>query len=127
MTETNNNRVMEQSEGSLLCVEAADAVTLDYYQNFYLPPLEKIFAKFGHASILFYYPDRDSFPGWSEEAADLNIQKLTEFGRKIQKVALVDPPEKVASRWNLLSPLISGDIKIFGKGQLDQALAWIKE
>lgn len=126
MTVTNNNRIMKQTEGPLLCVEAADAVTLDYYQNHYLPPLEKIFAEFGHASILFYYPDRESFPGWSEEAADLNIQKLTEFGRKISKVALIDPPEKVASRWTLLQPLISGEIRIFGHGQLDDAMTWIK-
>ena len=122
----NKNRIMEQSEGPLLCVEAADAVTLDYYKNFYLPPLERIFAEFGHASILFYYPDRESFPGWSEEAADLNIEKLTEFGRKIRKVALIDPPEKVASRWKLLLPLISGELKIFGHGQLDDALAWVE-
>ncbi len=121
------NRILEQSEGPLLCIEVKEPVRLDAYKNSYLPHIEKNLAEFDHLDMLFYYPDRENFLGWEEEAADLNLQKFTEFGRKVHKIALVDAPEKVVLRWNLMQPLFGGEVKTFEKDQFDQALAWVKD
>ena len=117
---------MPQSEGNVLCIEAKDIVTLDYYTNIFLKNLCKIFEDYGDARLLFYYPDPDNFPGWESAAAELDLSKFAEYSGRITKVALIDPPEKVSQRWDFRLPLLGGEFREFEKGELDQALDWIK-
>lgn len=120
------NRVMEESEGPVLCLEVTTKVTLDAYQNMYIPALSDIFERFGEVRVLYYYPNPENFPGWEEEAAVEDFKNFTEYGHHVKKIALVNAPDKVAQRWDLLSPLLGGPVHEFGKDEFDKALQWIK-
>ena len=120
------NRIMEESDGPVLCLEVTKPVTVDGYTKMYWPELESRFNQYGYAKILFHYTDPASFPGWESGAAELDMNRFAEYGRNIKKVALIDAPAKVVQRWELMRQMLGGEIRIFKTDEFDIALDWIK-
>ncbi len=125
MTEK-ENRLMEESEGPVLCIEVNSGVSSKLYNDMYLPAWKKAVEKYGEIRILFYYPTPDQFPGWEEKTAKQDLAHYTEHGRELKKVALVNAPSKVTQRWDLLTPLLGGNVREFEKTDFQEALKWIK-
>lgn len=120
------NRIMEESEGSLLCFEVIHPVMLDSYNSIYADVVTKLYEEYGEVRLLFFYPDPDNFPGWDPQAAAEDLQNHTKRGHIIKKVALINAPAKVAQRWQLIQPLLGGPAREFGEGKFDEALEWVK-
>ncbi len=125
MTEKTNHK-MPESEGPLLCVEINAPITLEAYNDLYIPAMREIFEKYGEVRALYYYPDPDSCVTWEEKAAALDLQLTADKGHHVKKVALVNPPEKVIVRWMIKQPLLGGEVKIFDQSDLKEAVVWAK-
>ena len=120
------NRIMEESEGPVLCIEISQPVTLEAYNSMYIPALTKIFLEYGEVRVLYSYTDPENFPGWEPAAAEQDFENLTRHSQHAKKIALVDAPAKVVQRWRVMEPLLGGPVREFKKEQFDEALAWIK-
>ena len=120
------NKIMPESEGPVLCLEVTQPVLLEAYNNMYIPALTSIYEQYGEVRILYYYPSPENFPGWEETAAAQDLKNFTEHGHNVKKVALVNAPNKVAQRWDLMSPLLGGEVREFSVEEFDTALKWIK-
>ena len=117
---------MSESSDSVLCLEVSHKVTHESYNNLYLPALRKIFEKYGEVRILYFYPDPERFPGWEESAAKQDLENVIEYGKHVGKIALVDAPDMVKKRWDLISPLLRGEVRNFSGKDLEKAVAWIQ-
>ncbi len=120
------SRILPESEGPVLALEINEPVTFEIYNNFYLPALRDLFTRYNEVRVLYFYPAPDTFPGWEMEAADLDLKMKTEYGHFAKKVALVNAPPSAVQRWTLVKPLIGGEVKIYKKEELQDALAWVK-
>ncbi len=124
MSDANTNRILPETEGNLLCVEIGERVTLKDYQEIFEPAMKTLFGAHDSARAVISYTR--PFLGWDLDAAEYDIAMMTKLGRKVTKVALVHPPETVINRWQLLKPLLSGEVRIFQEGELNDALTWAK-
>lgn len=124
MTEAKYNRILPESEGNILCLEIGERVTLKNYQEIFEPAMKEILAHHTDARAVISYTR--PFLGWDIDAAEHDIQTMTAVGRNVKKVALVHPPESVISRWQILTPLLGGEVKVFEDGQFKDALDWVK-
>ena len=123
----NENIIMPESKGNVLCIEVRGLVTYDYYIGMYLKNLRKILQDFGKARLLFYYPDPDHFLGWETKAADVDFSTFNDYAKDIEKIAIVNTPAIVSQRWDFRLPLLGGEFREFEKKEdLSEALAWIK-
>jgi hypothetical protein len=120
------NRLMDESGGSLLCIEVHREVEYDYYTGKYLPEWDRIFGEYGELRLLFYYPEPELFIGWDERAAEMDFERHLQRGREVRRVALINPPDQVRARWHILKALIGGELRVFDPEEREAALAWVK-
>lgn len=124
MTEAKYNRILPESEGNILCLEIGERVTLRNYQEIFEPAMKNILAHHPEARAVISYTR--PFLGWDIDAAEHDIHTMANVGRNVKKVALIHPPESVINRWQILTPLLGGEVRIFEEGQFDEALAWVR-
>jgi hypothetical protein len=121
MTE-NNSHLMPETEGPLLCYEVTGHVTTEQYLDF-LARVKANISTYGEFRLLLVY---DDFQGWQEQAAEMDVSLYVEYGKYFKKFCLVGPPDKEIMSKMIASSMISGELKIFAKGQFAAALAWVK-
>ncbi len=122
------NKIMPESEGNLLCIEVRGLVTYEYYIEIYLKSLKQILQDFGKARLLFFYPDPENFIGWEKKAADIDFSTFNEYAKKIEKTAIINPPKSVSQRWDFRMPILGGEFHEFEKAEdLPAAIEWIKK
>ena len=119
-----NNRILPESEGNILCIEIRDKISTDFYHNTLEPAIGKILIENEYIKLLIVHMAPS--PGWEEEAAEKDLRNLAELGHRVQKIALINPPEKTIIKWTTLQPLLSGPVKIFERENMEDALVWIK-
>lgn len=122
--ELKKNRVLPESQGNILCAEVGARVTLEDYEEVFYKNIQKIFQEHGSIRILLHYSR--PFLGWDIDAAAKDLAQVSESGSKVEKAALVNPPEQVHQRWKTMQPLLSGELRIFEEGEFDKALEWIR-
>lgn len=125
MSEVNEkfNTIMPETTDRVLCVQIDRLISeVGYKQNF-LPRLEKMVNKFGEICLLVYYKN---FKGWEHDAAKEDMVSYAQFGKKIKKYALVNPPESEIFRRKMIDENISGETRIFSEEQLQEAIEWVK-
>ena len=71
-----------------------------------------------------YYKE---YHGWEAEAALMDMGGLAEFGGKVIKFAMVNPPKRELVRLNVKKSLLSGENMVFDEKDLDEALRWVAE
>lgn len=118
------NRIMPECEGNVFCAEIGSKVTLSEYQTVFEPRIKEIFSEYESARALLVYSEPSV--GWDLDAAAHDFDNMTRLGKNIDKVALVNPPEPVKTRWLTLKPLVGGEVKIFEADQMQEALDWVK-
>ena len=121
-----NNKIMPETAGPVLCLEVRHKVREEFHSSTYIPLLEKMYKEHGEIRILYYYPEPESFPGWEEKAALNDFDYFTANGKRFAKIAIVNAPKNVAQRWDFMSPLLGGELREFDKSELNDAQNWIK-
>lgn len=118
------NRLMPESEGSLLCYEITKPISRAGYEENFLNLARKIIKDKGELRILNYF---NPYQGWEEDAAELDIISHVDLGKFVTKMAFVNAPEKEVMARLIKKPLTSAQLRFFNKDQLSQALQWVKE
>ncbi len=124
---TNNNDkynvIMPQTDDRTLCIQIERTISSEGYEENFLPRINKMVAEYGEIRVLIYYK---KFQGWEEEAAKNDMETTARFGRKIVKMALVNPPEKVMFKSAIKKPILAGEVKSFDEEDLNKAIEWVK-
>ena len=116
-------RLLPETAGNVICLEISGRVTLEDYKSVLMPVANDVLSTFGDCRILISYTGR--FYGWDADAASFDFSMLLEKASLVKKVALINPPENVVSRWDKIKPLIGGEVRIFAAAEFDDGLKWI--
>lgn len=68
-----------------------------------------------------------NFAGWSEETSRLDMSFSLEYGTKMSRLALVNPPASLISLFKFKEVLHKREVRYYDADGLDEALAWINE
>lgn len=117
------NRIMPESDDTAICIEVFRPITKEGYQEMFFPILSKLYETKGAIRILVYYRD---YKGWEQGATAEDMDAVTKLGKVVEKIAIVNPPEKEILRKTIQSPMFSGEIKFYPENELETALSWIK-
>lgn len=124
---TNNNDkynvIMPQTDDKALCIQVERTISSEGYEENFLPRINKMIDEYDEIRLLIYYK---KFQGWEEEAAKNDMETTARFGRKIAKMALVNPPQKEIFQSTIKKPILTGEIRLFEEKNLDKAIEWIK-
>jgi hypothetical protein len=64
--------------------------------------------------------------GWEEDAAELSFDSILRYAVRAKRIAYVDPPPGKIMQVKLFQKQLSGEVRIFDKSALDQAVRWVK-
>lgn len=117
------NIIMDETEGSTLCVQVEKVISAEGYAENFLPRINEIVQKHGELNILIYYK---SYKGWEEDAAKQDMVTSALFSKNLKKLALVNPPEKEVFQRTLKNALSKTELKLFNEEDLQKALEWVK-
>ena len=117
-------KILPQSEGPTLVVEASKKLTTVDYEEVFIPELDRLIGQFGKIRVVFYLDS--SFEGWELGAmwddAKFGLKHKNDF----ERIAMVGGPKWVAWFSNLGSHFMPGAIKAFETSELENAIAWAK-
>ena len=116
------NEVMPETTDLVLCMRIVRPITADGYRHNLLDRLDQMIATHGEIRLLVHY---DRYAGWEEDAARNNMATLPEYGPKIRRMALVNPPKSAIIDAKVKQPLLKGEVQIFSADALADALEWV--
>lgn len=118
------NTIMPETDDRTLCVMIDKPISGEGYATNFLPRFHDIINRHGDIRLLVYYK---AFRGWEKEAAGFDMETTARYGKKIRRLALVNPPESEALQKKLKAPLFDPQaLRLFEEKDLDKALAWVK-
>jgi len=117
------NIVMPETDDRVLCLCVEKPISPEGYSENFTPRIRTMIEKHGGIRLLVHYK---AYQGWEAEAALMEMGGVADFGAKVIKFALVNPPKREMLRYNVHKPLISGEIRIFEDSALDEAIRWVK-
>jgi hypothetical protein len=129
-TNTDNNHiqkyniVMPETDDRVLCMRVEKPISAEGYSENFAPRVRAMIKKHGGIRLLVHYK---TYKGWEAEAALMEMGGVAEFGSKVIKFALVNPPKREILRYNVHKPLINGEARVFEDSELDDAISWVKE
>ena len=118
------NTIMPETEANIICIQVDKPISEQGYKENFILKIQNILEDYDTFKILVYYKE---FKGWEENAAQLDMAAFVDFGSRLEKLALVNPPHKEILSRKLMKPMVGGDIQIFKENDLKLALSWIKK
>lgn len=116
--------IMPETDGRVLCVQVDKPISKVGYEQNFLPRLQNMLQEHGELRVLIYYKD---YQGWEMEAAQNDMEAVLVYGKKVRKLALVNPPDREVFRREFKKPLISGELVVFKEEELSDAISWVKK
>ena len=117
------NRLMPESEGSVLCYEINRPISLEGYEKNFLDPAQSIIKQYGELRLLNYFTN---YQGWEEEAAIVDLSAHVTLGRYVKKMAFVNAPEKEVMARLIRQSLTNAELRFFPENLLKDAIKWVK-
>lgn len=118
----NFNEIMPETTDRILCIRIVRPITAEGYRHNLLDRLDRMIATYGEIRLLVHY---EHYVGWEEDAARDNMATLPEYGPKIRRMALVNPPKSAILDAKIKQPLLKGEVKIFSDDEISTALEWV--
>ncbi len=116
---------LSESTGSILAVKATDQLTVEDYENIFIPELDKLIKQYGKIRVLIYLDT--SFTGWEVEAIWDDAKYGINHREDFEKLAVVGGPGWVRWTTKMSAYLMKGEVRTFTGKQLQEALHWITE
>ena len=117
------NIVMPETDDRVLCLRVEKPISPEGYAENFAPRIRAMIEKHKGIRLLVHYK---AYQGWEAEAALMEMGGVSEFGGKVIKFAMVNPPKREMLRYNVHKPLINGEIRVFKDDELDDAVRWVK-
>jgi hypothetical protein len=118
------NIIMPETTDRVLCIRVEKPISGAGYAGNFAPRIHTMLKLYGGIRLLVYYKE---YHGWEAEAALMDMGGLAEFGNKVVKFAMVNPPKRELVRLNVKKSLLSGENKVFDEKDLAEALRWVAE
>jgi hypothetical protein len=116
--------ILPESEAHVLVVRATGKLTVEDYENVFIPALQHLMARYRTINLVFHCPA--AFEGWEPgalwEDASFGFRHRNDFS----KVALVGGPDWMAWAAQVCASLTAGEVRTFEAGQFVDAIAWAK-
>lgn len=116
---------LSESAGSILAVKATEKLTVEDYENIFIPELDKLIKQYGKIRVLIYLDT--GFKGWEIEAIWDDAKYGINHREDFEKLAIVGGPAWVRWTTKMSACLIQGEVETFTDKQLQKALNWISE
>lgn len=117
------NIVMPETDDRVLCLRIEKPISPEGYSENFAPRIRAMIKQHGGIRLLIHFK---AYQGWEAEAALMDMAGTAEFGQKVIKFAMVNPPKKEMLRHNVNKPLITGETRTFTDDELAQALTWVR-
>lgn len=117
--------ILSESTGNILAVKATEKLTVEDYENIFIPELNKLIKKYGKIRVLIYLDN--NFDGWELEALWDDAKYGINHREDFEKIAVVGGPAWVRWTTKISSPFMGGEIKTFAGKNLQIAYNWISE
>lgn len=118
-------KILPESQGKILIVEASEKLTGDDYEKIFIPRLETLIKTYGKIRLLFYFTK--DFRGWDKNAlwddAKFGFKHLKDF----EKIAISGGPKWVSWGTNIFAHIVKCPFKTFEESEYSLAVYWIKE
>ncbi len=115
--------IMPETDDRVLCVQVDKPISRIGYEENFLPRIERMLRQNDELRILIYYKD---YQGWEKEAAQNDMEAVLVYGKKVRKLALVNPPDREVFRREFKKPLIAGELVFFKEEELSDAISWVR-
>lgn len=119
-----NDIIPEWSTEEALWFKIDKPISQEGFDNNFLPKIKGLLDSGSGMRIGLYF---EQYKGYERDAVGSELAALLEYGKYVNKIAVLNPPEKVILHFKLKQPLIEGEIKYFEMAQQDEAIAWLKE
>ncbi|MBN3458449.1 STAS/SEC14 domain-containing protein [Mycolicibacterium sp.] len=116
--------IMPESSNNVLGVRFTRRLSPSDYHTVLAPRVESLLTRFATLKVLILIDE--SFAGWTLSAAWANTVFDVKHRRDFDKIAMVGAP--AWEQWCVHTPaalLMRGELRTYGRGQLDEAWAWI--
>ncbi|KNG94591.1 STAS/SEC14 domain-containing protein [Pseudaestuariivita atlantica] len=117
-------RILPESRGNVLGVEAMGELTHEDYANVLLPKLAELFEAEGKVNLLCHLGPE--FTGWDLQAAWDDTLIGIEHRGDFERLAVVGGPNWIRALFRFSAVLMTGEVRVFDEGELDQAWDWVK-
>ncbi len=117
------NIIMPETDDRAICMMVDKPISIEGYSKNFLPRIKAMVEKHGEIRALVYYKE---YKGWEEQAALLDIATIADYGDKVLKIAMVNPPEKRILQFKIKQSMFTGTIKLFDENELQKAIEWVK-
>ncbi len=115
--------ILSKSNKNLLAVKATEKLTVEDYEEIFIPKLNELIQQYGKIRVLFYLSE--SFKGWKLGA----MWDDAKFGMKhrndFEKIAVAGGPAWVQWGTKIASHLLKCNVKTFKLKELQDAFEWI--
>lgn len=113
--------VMPETSDRALCVQVEGAPKKE---NFEITTTlcNEMYARNGDIRLLIFCRD---FAGWDEETSRLDMGFSLEFGGRMSRLALVNPPPALIALFKLKESLHKREVRYFAEGDFAEAVAWV--
>ena len=116
--------ILPESGGNILAVRAGKKLTDADYKDTFIPAMEGVIKQHGKARLLF--DCGDNFEGWEPRAAWDDAKYGIKHRNDFEKIAVVGAGRWIEWATKLDAHLMGIEVKLFPKGDLDEAWEWIK-
>lgn len=118
-------RILPETEGPLVAVQAGEFLTGEDYESTWVPSLKQAIARHGMVRALLYLDE--TFKGWDAEAMWADAKMGMENAGHFEKIAVIGEPRWLDTISELIAHLAAVDVRTFPTGGLAEALGWILE
>jgi len=119
-------KILPESEGALLAIQASGELTVEDYEKTLIPKLDALFKE--HTKIRVLIEFADDFTFWASPAAAWDDMKLgLQHGNEFDRIALAGAPDWVVWGMKLYGLFVRGEMRAFPAGSTEQALDWLRK
>lgn len=85
---------------------------------------QSVLDSYGELRMLVLFKD---FGKWSEETAQMDMGFSLDYGSKMTRLALVDPPPHIITLFKIKESLHQRQVRYYPENEFADALAWVNE
>jgi hypothetical protein len=117
--------ILPKSHGNILGVKAIGKVTAEDYEKILIPKFDNMLAEHEKGKFIYYLCPE--FEGFEMGAVWDDAKYACGHQDRFEKIALVGGPKWMSWTTKIAGAFISGEIRTFDEGQLQEAWDWIEE
>ena len=117
--------ILNKSKENVLLVKVTGKLTVDDYEDVFIPKLNELIDKYGKVKVLIYMPEE--FKGWTLGAMWDDAKFGFRHRKDLEKIAIVGGAKWIQWGTKVSSHLMKGQIKTFWIDELQTGINWINK